>query len=209
MIAQTIGATLALWPRLGRVGLRPAAPGRAVNPKRCEMRRQQPHRWTFERKAWRCTLCSRVAKRRTQHNRPPPGKCPNEQNAEHHDRFQFEAQSHGHVTWEHSMGPLHSSIVCVAERMRDGACAVWLRSAKVVRPATTARGSAAVCSKGCIPKRERVWAREHQLTSSFTNVEVRWPLPTLWNSTRTVPIGCGAVKKGPVTCRCVLCSQTA
>ena len=28
MIAETVGATLALWPRLGRVGLRPAPPGR-------------------------------------------------------------------------------------------------------------------------------------------------------------------------------------
>ena len=120
MIAQTIGATLALWPRLGRVGLRPAPPGRAVDPKRCEMRRQQPHRWIFERKAWRCTLCSRVAKRRTQHNRPPPGKCPNERNAEHHDRFQLEAQSHGHVTW----GAFHGSspfFYCV----RCGAHAGW------------------------------------------------------------------------------------
>ena len=98
-IAQTIGATLALWPRLGHVGLRSAPPDRAVDPKRCEMRMHQPHRWIFERKAWRCTVCSRVAKRRTQHNRPPPGKCPNERNAEHHDRFQLEAQRQGHVTW--------------------------------------------------------------------------------------------------------------
>ena len=73
----------------------------------------------------------------------------------------------------------------VAERMRDGACAVWLRSAKVVRPVTTVRGSAAVCSKDCIPKRESVWAREHQLTCFSTDVEVRWPPPTLWNSTRS------------------------
>ena len=56
MIAQTIGATLALWPRLGRVGLRPAPPSGAVIPDRCEMHRQQSHRWAFERKAWRCTL---------------------------------------------------------------------------------------------------------------------------------------------------------
>ena len=49
MIAQTIGATLALWPRLGRVGLRPAPPSGALTPDRCEMRGQQPHRWAFER----------------------------------------------------------------------------------------------------------------------------------------------------------------
>ena len=33
---------------------------------------------------------------------------------------------------EHFMDPLHFSIVCGAERMLDGACAAWLRSAKVV-----------------------------------------------------------------------------
>ena len=51
--------------------------------------------------------------------------------------------------------------------------------------------------------------REHQLTCSFTDVEVHWPQLTLWSLTRAVPIVVRAVKKGPVSCRCVLRSQTA
>ena len=130
-------------PRLGRVGLRPAPPSGAVAPCRCEMRRQQPHRWAFERKACRCTLCSRVAKGRSQHNKPAPGRCPNVRNIEHHDRFRLEAQGHGHVIW----GAFHGSspfFYCV----RCGAHAGWCMrrlAQKVVRPVTKARGSAAVC----------------------------------------------------------------
>ena len=39
--------------------------------------------------------------------------------------------------------------------------------------------------------RSRLLKGLHPLTCSFTDVEVRWPLPTLWNLTRAVPIGCG------------------
>ena len=98
-------STLTVWPRLGRVGLRAAPPSGAVNPNRCEMRRQQPHRWAFERKAWRCTLCSRVAKGRSQHNKPAPGKCPHVQNIEHHDRFRLE----GAKPWARHLGAFHGS----------------------------------------------------------------------------------------------------
>ena len=188
MIAQTIGATLALWPRLGRVGLRPAPASGAVIPDRCETRRQQPHRWTFERKAWRCTLCSRVAKGRSQHSKPAPGKCPNVHNIEHHDRFRLEAQSHGHVIW----GAFHGSspfFYCV----RCGAHAGWCMR----RLAQKCKGRPA-CDNGA-------WFRNRLLKGLYPRTGAclgeRAPvdlflhicgsaLAPFWSLTRAVPIVC-------------------
>ena len=208
MIAQTIGATVALWPRLGRVGLRSAPPDRAVDPKRCEMRIHQPHKWTFERKAWRCILCSRVAKRRTQHNRPP-GKCPNERNAEHHDRFQLEAQRQGHVTWGafHGSSPFFCCVRCgahagwcmrrLAQKCKGRpACdnGAWFRSGllKGLHPKTGV----------CLGERAPVDLFLHRCGSALAPADALELDPRCAHRMR-------AVKKGPISCRCVLCSQTA
>ena len=209
MIAQTIGATLALWPRLGRVWLRPAPPSGAVTPDRCEMRRQQPHKWAFERKAWRCTLCSRVAKGRSQHNKPAPGRCPNVHNIEHHDRFRLEAQSHGHVIWGafHGSSPFYYCVRCgahagwcmrrLAQQCKGRpACdnGAWFRSRllKGLHPRTGA----------CLGERAPVDLFLHRCGSALAPVDALELDPRCAYRVR-------AVKKGPVSCRCVLCSQTA
>ena len=166
MIAQTLGATLALWPKLGRVWLRSAAPNVATTPGRRELRRQQPHKWVFERRAWRCTLCSRVAKGRSQRNKPVPGKCPDTQNIEHHDRFRLEAQRHGHIIWGFPWNlPFFYCVRC-------GAHARWWmrRLAQQCKGRPACDSGAAASQEDSIPEQERAWRRERQLTCSCTDM---------------------------------------
>ena len=72
MIAQRL-LSGSSWAVLGRA---PSRPNATATPGRHELHRQQPHQWVFERTAWRCTSCSRVAKGRSQLSKPAPGTLP-------------------------------------------------------------------------------------------------------------------------------------
>ena len=211
-IAQTIGATVASLAQIGAAW--DCAPLRRIvlwTPKRCEMRIHQPHRWTFERKAWRCILCSRVAKRRTQHNRPPPGKCPNERNAEHHEPFSARGRKgQGHVTWGAFHGSLSIFLLCA---LRSACGMVHAQPGSEVQRSSslrqTARGFAAVCSRGlhpktgvCLGERAPVDLFLHRCGSALAPADALELDPRCAHRMR-------AVKKCPISCRCVLCSQTA
>ena len=126
MMAQTIGATLALWPRLGRIGLRPATTNVGPTPGPVETHREQPHVWVFERRGWRCTLCTRVAKVRNQ----PEGSAQIYKTLNTTTGSGSKRNDMATSSAERSMGPLLSSVVCAAEHMQDGACADWLRNVR-------------------------------------------------------------------------------
>ena len=115
-IAQTIGATLALWPNLRQIGARRVMPKATAVLASSASTKPRPHEWMFERGTWRCKVCSRTATKKSQSSRPAPGACPNAQNSEHHERFQLKAQGLGHITWGafHGATPVFYCVRCGA-----------------------------------------------------------------------------------------------
>ena len=97
-IARTLGATLAWLPRLGMIGVR-GLPNIAFETHRSFVSWESlPHMWDFERAAWRCAVCPRVAKT---HAMLESGVFPQHTQPRTCARFQGCPESGEHSTAQH------------------------------------------------------------------------------------------------------------